>query len=121
MDIIKITNKNFSNVVADNDLVVIDFWAKWCEPCKSFKKVIKALSEKYPEVVFGAIDIEQEAELAKDFNIISVPSILVLRHQVLVYAESGALPATSVVELIQQAAKLTKEQVQKAAASSDHE
>ncbi len=106
MNVIALTTQTFSQVIAKNELVVIDFWAEWCEPCKSFSKVIESLAPKYTDVVFGSVDIEKEQELARDFNIISVPAVMILKRQVVVYADSGSMPASALSELIEQAKTL---------------
>ncbi|OGO91686.1 MAG: hypothetical protein A3F10_03380 [Coxiella sp. RIFCSPHIGHO2_12_FULL_42_15] len=106
MNVIELTNRTFSKIVAQNALVVVDFWAEWCEPCKSFAKVIEQLAPKYSDVVFGSVDIDREQDLATDFAIRSVPTILILKQQVVVYADSGALTESVLTELIDQAKAL---------------
>lgn len=103
MGTVTLNAKTFSEVVAKNSLVVIDFWATWCEPCKSFSKVIEATSEKFPEVVFATVDIDKEKELAADFNISSVPTVMLIKDQVVVYADSGSIPPSALAELIEKA------------------
>ena len=106
MTMVALTTETFSEVMAKNELVVVDFWAEWCEPCKAFTKVIDGVSEKYPDVVFGSVDIEQEKELAKDFNISSVPTVMIIKNQVVVYADSGSIPPSALEELIDKAKAL---------------
>ena len=106
MNIIKLTEATFHSVVEKHELVVLDFWAKWCGPCKSFAKVIEHLAPNYPEVVFASIDIDEEKELADDFKIASVPTVMILKKQVVVFADAGALPASALVELIDKAKTL---------------
>lgn len=112
MNVIELTNQTFPKVLAQNELVVIDFWAKWCEPCKSFAKVIQHLASKYPDVVFASVDIDEEQELAQDFEISSVPTVMILKQQVVVYADSGALPASALAELIEKAKELDVSKVE---------
>lgn len=110
--VVTILNKdNFDNFIASNPFVIIDFWAKWCGPCKSFSKVIEAAAQKYTDIKFASIDIEAEPELANDFNVRSVPLLLVLRESIIVYGESGALPASALDTLIQQAKALDMQTV----------
>lgn len=111
MSVMALTDKTFSETVAKNDIVVIDFWAEWCEPCKSFAKVMESLAEQYKDVVFASIDIDREKELARDFKIVSIPSIMILKNQVVVYADSGTLPATALAELIDKAKELDVSQL----------
>lgn len=106
MNIITVTEKNFDEIIEKHDLLVIDFWAEWCAPCKSFTKVIEKVSEQYPEFTFGSINIDNEKELAQEFKIRSIPAIMILRNKVIVYAESGALSAASLMDLLDQAKAL---------------
>lgn len=111
MNIIDITHRDFDEVVAQHELIVIDFWAEWCGPCKSFKKVVEEVAGKYPEVIFAGVDIDAEKELAEEFHIQSVPSVMVLRNQVIVFAESGTLTVKALTDLIKQAKVLDPEQL----------
>jgi len=114
MSIVELNHANFDKVVGDNDLVVIDFWAEWCAPCKSFAHVIENLDQAYPEVTFASVDIDKEKELAEEFQVVSVPAVMILRNRVVVYAESGALTATALKELIEQAKALDQAQLEQA-------
>ena len=102
----------FNDVLNSHPLILIDFWAKWCGPCKGFAKVMKTVSMDYPDVYFASVDVEEERELAEEFAVRSVPFIMLLRDRTVVYAESGALPEASVRELLDQAKNLTAEQLQ---------
>lgn len=106
MNLMELTDKSFAEVVAKHELVVIDFWAEWCEPCKSFSKVVEGLAPKHPDVVFATVNIEKEKELAQDFNVMSVPAVMILKKQVVVFADSGAMPASALEELIAKAKSL---------------
>lgn len=112
MNQIELTKDNFDAALTEHKLMVVDFWAPWCKPCLAFKKVVDEVSGEYPDVMFAAIDVDQETELAKEFEIRSVPSIMILRDQVVVYAEAGAMPATGLRELLNQAKALSQEQLQ---------
>ena len=103
MNLIKLTQQNFDEIIAKHSLVIIDFWATWCGPCKSFEKVVKEVAKNHPQVVFGAVDIDAERELAKEFDILSVPSVMILRDRVIVFAQSGALTVGALDDLIQKA------------------
>ncbi len=111
MSIITLTQTNFDEVVEQNNLLVIDFWAQWCAPCLSFGSVIEAADQKHLDVTFAKVDIETEVELAEEFNVRSVPWVMILREQVAVYDDSGALTATALDELIEQAKSLDMSQV----------
>ncbi len=111
MSVIALTAANFDEVVDNRDMVVIDFWAQWCGPCKSFAPVFKAVSEQYPDVLFANVDTEKETKLAEDFNIRSIPLVMILRQNIVVYSESGALPASALEDLIEQAKALDMDAV----------
>lgn len=106
MTIIHLTKENFDSNVEDKNLVVLDFWAEWCGPCKTFSPVFEQVSERYPQAIFGKIDVEEQSELAADFNIRAIPTIMILRQNVVVFAESSVLPASGLCTLIDQALAL---------------
>lgn len=113
MAIIAVTEENFDSVVADNELIVLDFWAPWCNPCLSFNKTLETVSEKCPDVVFGKINIDEQPGLKKEFDVQSVPAVLVIRSQVVVLAQSGILPPNTLLELIEQAKRLNPADLKK--------
>ena len=106
MAIIELTAKNFDQTVQAHSLMLIDFWAEWCAPCKAFKKIIEAIETDFPQVTFASVDIEAETQLAKEFEIQSIPAIMLLRDQVVVYADSGLLTTSALKELLVQAESL---------------
>src|SRR3990167_9650361 len=112
MGIQTVTAVSFDEIIAQHALVLIDFGATWCAPCQTFAKVLEAVMPEYPDVYFGAVDIDAEKELAQNFAVTSVPFVMIVRDQVVVYAESGLLPASALRELLDQARALTKEQLQ---------
>ena len=113
MPMIDLTQKDFQPVINDNEVVVLDFWAEWCEPCKSFAIACDEVAEHHPEVVFAKVNIEQESELAAEFSVRSIPFIVFMRQQVVVFAESGAMSAAVLTDLLNQAKALDMEQVKK--------
>ena len=101
-----VTDANFDSLVNENEFVLLDFWADWCGPCKIFKRVIEAVAPQFPEFLFGSINIDEEEVLTKEFEIRSVPSLMILRQQVVVFAQSGTLTAEPLTDLLQQARDL---------------
>lgn len=100
MATVELTGENFESVVADHELVIVDFWAAWCAPCRAFAPTYEATSEQHPDIVFGKVDTETQHELAAAFGIRSIPTLMVFREKVILYAEAGALPLALLEEVI---------------------
>ena len=113
MAVVEVTKENFEEVVTKNDMVMIDFWAPWCGPCKSFAPVFEAASEKYPDIVFAKVNTDEQQELAGHFAIRSIPTLMLFREMVVLFQEPGALPASALDELITQARALDMAQIHK--------
>ena len=96
----ELTAAVFEQTIAENDIVLVDFWAAWCGPCRMFAPVFEAASEQHPDLVFGKVDTETERDLAAAARIMSIPTLMVLREGILVYAQPGAMPAPALEELI---------------------
>jgi len=111
MSTIALTKDNFEQVVTGNDIVIVDFWAPWCGPCRSFAPVFEAISEKHEGMVFAKVNTEEEPELAGHFEIRSIPTLMVFREKVLLFAQPGALPASGLEALIQKVKELDMAQV----------
>ena len=106
MATIEITKDNIEQVITGNDMVIVDFWAPWCAPCKSFAPTFEAASEKYPDVVFGKVNTEEQQELAGHFQIRSIPNLMLFREQVMLFSQPGAIPAAGLDSVIAQAQTL---------------
>lgn len=104
--IITLTQHNFDEVIQNNDVVVVDFWAKWCGPCLSFAPIFEQVSNNHREVVFAKVDIDAEVELASDFNVRSIPFIMIFRREFAVFAEAGVQTATNLDILVNEAKKI---------------
>ncbi|MGB8856603.1 MAG: thioredoxin [Burkholderiales bacterium] len=116
MATLELTKENFDEVVSNNDTVIVDFWAPWCGPCVGFAPVFEQASEKHPGVVFAKINTEEEPELAGHFQIRSIPTLMVFREQIILFAQAGALPAGDLETLIAKVAEVDMVAVRKHAA-----
>jgi len=103
---IEVTKDNIEEIISKNEMVILDFWAEWCGPCKSFAPVFETASQKYPDVVFGKINTEEQQELAGQFQIRSIPNVMLFREQVMLFTQPGAMPATGIDSVIAQAKAL---------------
>jgi thioredoxin len=113
MAVVELTKENFEDVVSKSNMVIIDFWASWCGPCKSFAPVFEAGSEQHPDIVFGKVNADDEQELAATFSIRSIPFVMLMREKVVLFAQAGALPAEGLESVIRQARALDMAQVHK--------
>ena len=121
MPVVNLTSKTFDQAVKENDMVIIDFWAPWCAPCKTFAPVFEAASETYTGVYFAKVNSEEEQELAESFGIRSSPTLVVIREQIILYSKPGAVPAYSLEGLLDRMAKLDMTQVRDEIANSKTE
>jgi thioredoxin 1 len=111
MPVTEITKATFDDVLLKNDTVLLDFWAPWCGPCRAFGPVFEKVSDKNPEMIFGKVNTENERDLAAQFGIMSIPTLMVFRQKIMVFRQSGSLPENAMDELIKKVKELDMDKV----------
>jgi len=106
MATVELTKENFEQTVNGNPIVIVDFWAPWCGPCRGFAPVFEKASDAHPDVVFGKINSDEQQELAAAFNIRSIPTLMVFREKVVLFQQAGALPGQALQQVLEQAKSL---------------
>ena len=113
MAYVELTKENFEEVITNNDTVVVDYWADWCGPCKSFGPIFEKVSEDFPDAVFAKVDTQNEQEIASWFQIRSIPTLMIFREKVIVFSQPGALPEGALREVVTKAGELDMVDVHK--------
>ena len=119
MATVNVTKDTMESTIEDNDIVIVDFWAEWCGPCKSFAPTFEKASEEHPDIVFAKVDTEAEQELAGAFGIRSIPTLMIFRDNVVLFNQAGALPPAALADVISQVKDLDMETVHKEIAEQD--
>ncbi len=108
-----LTDKNVNEEIKNNKILLIDFWAEWCAPCKMFAPVFEQASEKYPDIAFGSCNTEIQQRVAAMFGIKSIPTLVIFKEQIMIFQQAGALPESALEDILQQTIKLDMDQVRK--------
>jgi thioredoxin 1 len=108
---LELTQENFESTIRGNPMVIVDFWAPWCGPCRGFAPVYEKASEAHPDVVFAKVNTDEQQELAGAFGIRSIPTLMVFREQIILFQQAGALPGNTLEQVITQAKALDMEKV----------
>jgi len=117
--IVELTKDNFEQTVTDSDFVIVDFWAPWCGPCRSFAPVFEKVSEDHPNVVFAKVNTEEEREIAQHFQIRSIPTLMIFRDKIIIFSEAGALPEGAFRDLVVKAGELDMDEVRQQIAAQN--
>ncbi|MER7166123.1 thioredoxin [Micromonospora sp. NPDC000207] len=120
MATVELTTANFDEVTGKDGIVLVDFWAEWCGPCKRFAPLYERSSEKHPNIVFGKVDTEAQQELGAKFDIRSIPTVMAIRDGVIVFSQPGALPESALENLIEQVEALDMDDVRKKLSEHQH-
>ena len=121
MATLDLTLETFDETIRDNEMVLVDFWAEWCGPCRAFAPTYSAVAEDNPDIVFAKVDTEDQQQLAGSFGIRSIPTLMIFRDQVLLYSQPGALPRSALDDLIGQVRELDMDDVRRQIAEQETE
>lgn len=119
MAVVELTKENFEQVVTGNPMVIVDYWAPWCGPCRGFAPVFEKVAEANPDVVFAKVNTDDEQEIAAHFQIRSIPTLMVFKDQIIVFSQAGALPQGAFEEVVAKTRTLDMEMVRKQIAEQE--
>ncbi len=110
-NLVNITADNISKYLNENEIIVLDFWASWCEPCKVFSPIFERVAKKYPEIIFGKVNTEVEMLLSEDFDIRSIPTLVILKRETIIYHESGVIPEYALTNIVTKAKAINPDEI----------
>jgi thioredoxin 1 len=113
MAVVELTKENFESTITSNATVIIDYWAPWCGPCRGFAPIYERVAEQHPDVVFAKVNTDEEQEIAAHFQIRSIPTLMVFRDQIIVFAQPGALPQGAFEQVIEKTKALDMDDVRR--------
>ena len=111
MATVELTKETFKDTIVGNDIIIVDFWAPWCGPCKSFAPIYEKVSENHEDIVFAKVNTEDEQELAASFQIRSIPTLMIFREQIVIFSQAGMLPESALEQIIEKTRELDMDKV----------
>ncbi|MEN8214320.1 MAG: thioredoxin [Pseudomonadota bacterium] len=106
MAVLELSEENFEETINNNDFVIVDFWAQWCGPCKSFAPTYEKVSAEFPDIIFAKVNTEEQQGIAAHFQIRSIPTLMMFREQIIIFSEAGALPEMAFRDIVERASDL---------------